>query len=1091
MSERARNLEYRAFREAILKECGTAQSKFTPAYGDDAPHPMTERRARLAAYQSHLRFYAREMMRANPATEPHIRRALGISPLLPLVPAKRTLAAIIGLVFLPDRVSLRRARQLLGRARRLEGRKYIFEQFVRYSFPGTTSQWHYSPSLDHLIRHYELKQLGDDLRDIQHLDAGLLRAGTALGLQTVEQIKQYLLPKRMGVSGSLVLLLVEEGVVQAPEELSWVAGRKREYYQPSLASVELSRVRQLIRVLWANGVSRQLIAGVFSHNIDQFNPELLEKNAQILSDAGIVDLSVVFVSVNDLLWRAATSRWQFLVEIVGVKRAQDVEPFRSLLESHRNLLPEMITALQRLGADLHGLATCLPMLLATARYEDSAPPLNELRLLVSAEHRMTIAQLGQCERYLDSRRDLAGFLAVLSSHDFGMAASVLAFQRCYGDVSAASLDRLLTIVSHRRRGVPVEEVADWVLLAGKGGYYHSFEYLVTAIPMRGMASLQQAVKLSTLGAPLLRYLVEDQKFETLKAIHDWYYNDAKGIQGYHAWGTYDELDRILLNDAFQRKNFILMEANQRCIARALGDRVISLVGQFPYQEDETTKAVYRGYQEKIRERESEPLRFVLPSLLQRTGGVLLNSLLKTAWSDPTELTAQLNLMAPLLDDLMAGRGPIHSTLSELEADAIALLYRTTVHTVTSTWPSVIGRERDLAHLTLRDHYAMGWQRVQWQLTRPLDRRGLCALVSASEFAQSVKGCSDTDMTILCKPLLSKRLSEPSADITTLVHHLGMLLAVAGGDMVVAEWRSRGFEDLTQIDEESLQAYQRIESLQTLFETSLPDALDAAQEEFARGFSDSGAAVLAARLDRNATRVTGADGRTQLSVALTSTRRKVLAVYGKWIKRELAKFRREKSVERSIAQMVAVVTKHPAAFFAKETAKLCTRHNVQMWGEERHSHLVVFDPAGKCIVGMAMIYMEVLPQISPDRPSLVIRAMNPTDESMASYSVASMVDAFFETAIQVAEDNGLACVAFPTDAGMHLLSNHPAVEKDINTHFVRRSTRLSHRQDNRDSRMIGSLRSVQATRMDVPFEAYEQGQNKVSTLYVIWQAESSV
>lgn len=1079
------NQDYRAFRKTVLQACSAKGNEASQGGLQQVPHPIAAMRTRLAAYYGYLRFYARAMLRKNPADEPHIQRALGISQKLPLVPTKWTIAANVGLKFLPDCVSVQRARYLLGMSRRLEGRTYIFEQFVRLSFPGYSGQWHYNVSLDHVLRQYDVTHLVDDLRDIQYLDVGLLKTGKLLGLTTVAQIKQFLMPKRSGIAGSLILLLVEEGVVQAAEELSWVRGRKRECYLPMLETADHSRARKLVQVLLAYGVSRRLIAGVFAFNIDQFNPEQLEETLRMLLQAGLADLSAVFVSVNELLWRSSAQRWQFLIDTVGVSQAREIEQFKLLLESHREVPPSMIYALKCLGADLPALASCLPMLLAISRDDNSVPPVKELRLL-SSQHGLTVPDLAKCEKYLDSGRDLAGFLSVMSAHGFGFRAAVLAFQRCYGEVSGASLDRLLSIVGTRGHDASVEDVANWVLVAGKAGYYSSFEYLVTAIDMVGMISLQQSLKVSALGPALLRYLVEQQGVDSLKAIRDWYYNDAQGIHGYHAWGVYDELDKILIDDAFSRKSFNLVEGNQRCIADALEDRITSIVGVFPYEADETTKATHRSLRDEVRRRERHALRLTMPLLLQRTGGMVLGSLLQAAWRDPGKLAEQLNVMAPLLDDLLMGRGPASTTLSELEEDAIALVYRTTVHTVRSTWARVTGREEDLASLILRDQYPMNWQRVQWQITRPLDRSGICALVSAAEFAGAIKACRTANLSTVCKPLLSKRLAEPSADVTTLVHHLGVLLAAADGDSVVAKWQCSGFEDLTQIDEESLHAYQCVESLHTLFETELPDALDAAHDGFIRRFSDEDAALLAARLDKEVSQVAGADGLTRLRLALINTRMRVLAIYGKWVKRELAKFRREKQSNLAVVPVAAVATKHPAAFFAKETAKLCTRHNTEMWHEDRHSHLVVFDRAGKCIVGMALLYVEVLPQISRIRPSIVIRAINPTAEAMASYSVTSMVDAFFEVATRIAEDNSLACVAFPTDAGMHLLSNHQAVEKDIKTRFVKRSSRsrLLH-NDERAQTNPSSLRA-RPIRYDGPFEAYEQGQNKVNSLYVIWQ-----
>ncbi len=1088
LNEINHDLGYRAFRDTILKVCDPKKDNERQGWNHEPLNPIAGLRAHIAAYQSHLCFYGCKMLRENPELEHHVRKALGISSQFHLVPTKWDMATNIGLIFLPDRFSVYRARRLLGMVKRFEGRKYLFEHFIRPSFPGQTSQWHYSATFDHVIRHYDVTLLGDDLRRIQHLDVGLVNAGTQLGLRTVADIMKFLMPKGFGVDGGLIQILVEEEVIQAPEEMQWIAGRKRDSYQPTLGNTDFCKARLMIRLLLANGVSRRLVAAIYKYNIDYFDPAGLEATVQVLRDAGIDDVSTVFAASGELLWRSSAERWLFLTQTVGVKRAEDVSQFNQSLEAYRSVSSEMVLALRDLGADVPGLASCQSMLLAIARHEGSQPPVKEMYLLASAKHGLTVAQIAQCEKYLDSGNDLPEFLGILSAHGFGDAASVMAFQRCYSVVGTASLKRMLTIVGDRGHKVPTEEIIDWVLLAGKGGYYSSFEYLIAAIDMVDMSSLQQAVKLSPLGPALLRYLVEHQGLLTLKAIRDWYSKDAKGIQGYRARGEYGALDIIILDDAFARKSFNLLEGNQSCVADALHERIVGIIGRFPYDADEATKASYRCTQKNTLLQESETLQSALPSLLQRTGGILLGSLLKAAWSGPAELTAQLNLLSPILNDLLEGRGPTNSTLSEPEADAIALVYRTTAHTVTSTWPSLVGHEQDIAHLSLRGYYPMAWHQVHWQIAGLLDRRGLRALVSAGKYAELISSRRNDGQALLYKPLLSKRLTEPSADITTLVHHLGVLLAVAGEDSVVAEWRSKGFEDLLQVDEESFLAYQYVKNLQTLFETSLPDALDAVLDQLPRRFTKEEAALLAARLDREAARTSGADGHTQLRVALINTRTRVVAVYGKWAKRELAKFRRDREEEEKITSVSAVVTKHPAAFFAKETAKLCTRHNTEMWRESRHSHLVVFDPAGKCIVGMAMLYVEVLSRINPDVPSLVIRAINPTIEAMASYSVSSMVDAFFQVAIQIAVDNGLACVAFPTDAGMHLLSNHQTVEKDIITRFVSRSSPAHPLHRYWDTRAGGSSRHAQPVRWDVPFEAYEQGQNKVNTLYVIWQGE---
>lgn len=179
-------------------------------------------------------------------------------------------------------------------------------------------------------------------------------------------------------------------------------------------------------------------------------------------------------------------------------------------------------------------------------------------------------------------------------------------------------------------------------------------------------------------------------------------------------------------------------------------------------------------------------------------------------------------------------------------------------------------------------------------------------------------------------------------------------------------------------------------------------------------------------------------------------------------------------------------KYPAAFFAKEAALLCTRSNVDMWLEERHSHLLVFDPEGKKLVGMAMLYIEPIPVLHRSRASLIIRAINPTEQAMACHDPASIVDAFLGVAEQIAQDNQLAAVAFPTHAGMHLLSNRKEIEDDLKARFISRAS--SWRRCREDEVPVaGASRLEPPLAVGATFDAYEKGQTRVETLYVFWHA----
>jgi len=429
--------------------------------------------------------------------------------------------------------------------------------------------------------------------------------------------------------------------------------------------------------------------------------------------------------------------------------------------------------------------------------------------------------------------------------------------------------------------------------------------------------------------------------------------------------------------------------------------------------------------------------------------------------------------------------------SPMEVDAIALIYRTSVGNVTSQWPQLIGREQDLDRLRLRPHYPLAWTRAHWQIRRPLDRSGFFSLLKAAECAGRFAPSRFHDMFTACQRLSPKQLNEPSADIGSMALHMGVLLVAAAEDDVVAQWTRQGFDSLTRIDEESLLAYQRLGELLALFDVVLPDALDAHVERFVQRFSDDQASHLASRLGDITSEAGPMEGRDRLTGALARVRDKALPIYLAWARREWRKFGKSSSAGRGTTALKAIVSKHPAAFFAKTAVSLCTSANVVMWREARQSHLLVVDPAGQRLAGMALLYVEVVPAIDPTRPSLVIRALNPTDEMLSGHAGDSIVEGFLDVAIRIAQDNGLACVAFPSPSGMHLMSNREAIEDILKNRYIKRSAH--HVAWSGGPTRKAETRSLRETpqRVEAPFDAYERGQTPVGTLYVIWRPEPSV
>ncbi|MDF3831448.1 hypothetical protein P3W85_00500 [Cupriavidus basilensis] len=1081
---------YRAFRKRVLAkiedECPIRGRRRFDA-DEDKLRPFGMGRRAIAAFRGDVADHAEALLRESPELESVIRRALSIPPSLALLPTRAAIVGQVALFVLPDAMRLHRARRLLRRVRTFEGRAHIFRHFIERTLPPGFD--YYSEELDFALLRFDPAQSTRELGNLQYFDLDVLKAGFCLGLRVPNAVMEAF-PRTPGrPPGGLLRALVEEGAIRHVAELSWT-GRKvraREFYAVRPQPSELLDARATIRCLLAYDIDRELVAGVSRFYLETLAPDRLAANLALLQGAGVTDLSRVFAQVGESLWRTPTEGWRFILETIGARSAGDIGRFKPLLESHRNVSAELVRGLLALGADLDGVASCQQLLLSVADERDQgAPPVDALKLLVSPPHALGIEQIAQCAVYLTGKRDLAAFLRVLADHGYGGADAVLAFLACYVSVSAPTLNRLLAILGERGRAEPLPLVATWVQQAGQGGYLDAFEYLVSAVDMPGMPALQQALRLVSLGVPFLRYLVEDRSLGSLKAIRDWYYHDAKGIDGYRSWGAFDAVDKVLLDDAYIRREFSRLHGNQRCIAGAVSDRVVARIGRWPFQADEATQSAYRRASEMAERQERAAMLPALSVILGRTGGGLLPSLFEGGWEGEHDLEIRLARLTPLLADLLDGRGPTGSSLSPFEVDAIALIYRTTADTVTSQWPGVVGRERDVDGLKLRSHYPMSWTQARWQIQRPLDRNGFFTLCRAAKFAGRFAPSCFHDMFTACQHLSPKQLSEPSADIGSLALHLGSLLAIAREDDVAAQWIREGFEALTLIDEESLIAYQRMGELIALFDVVLPDALDAHLERFVQRFDDDEAVHWASRLEQISHRAEAEDGRARLRSSLMRVRDKVLPIYLAWARRQWRKFGKASSAGHETTALKAVVSKHPAAFFAKSAVSLCTAANVDMWREARQSHLLVFDPEGQRLAGMALLYVEVVPAIDPIRPSLVIRALNPTDEMLAGHAADSIVASFFAVAVQIAEANGLASVAFPAPTGMHLMSNRRAIEEHIQSRYIKRATPAWSRQ----SESATEVRSLHEApqRVEASFDAYERGKERVDTLYVVWRAD---
>lgn len=1079
---------YRAFRAEAIKKSEASRRQDRHGHHDcgDNPHPYLELRKQVRQMREWVRDHVQILLEETPTAELYIRRILRIPVTVPLIPEHWPALRRVGQWFVPLRLTWPHVRRVMTHVKTFEGRIYLYDNLYKRVL-GINCFGHndyYSPSVDAALRYMEPPS-GSEVRDLQMMDPRWVQVASRFGLCKMADVLPYARYGQERLEGELAWILVRENIVTSVAEFDWLAFKEsRDYNRRETTAATRHIIRRMIRLMLGYDVAREQITKIFHHQISAFNPDQLSSNLNILSAAGLADLTAVFGVSKSLLWRGKPDTWSYLLNEVAARTPAEIGRFKQLLQSSTTLSIPLVRLLKTLGATVDNLSQCQPLILAISGRSDGIVPLSDIQLLAEAPYSLSIEQIAQCTDYLDTPERLQDYLRVLVQYGYGNASGVMAFQVCYRGTRAADLDIWLGVLDKHGKGQSLEAVAEWVRQAVQGGHTDAYKYLSESVGLPDFLHLQRAEPIVKFGRAILRFLVHQKRLTSVQAIRDWYFH-AHGVHDLHQWGDADPTYTLLLEDAYSRNNFAFVASNYGCISSTVRERVVQQLGPRPYPADDATQAAYNQSYTALETTEHTALLPILPVVLAQTGGILLRSVLRHAWEPPLVLQVHLAALAPLIDQLLAGGGPSSTKLEELEADAVAMLYRTTANSVSSTWSQICGRQSHLSGLNLSPHYVMKWESAIRQLQAPLERSSLLALGQARIHADKFSPYRSEHIFDTCKYLRAKRLKQKASDPWSLAAHLGVLFAAAQRDTLFAEWVARDLEATVHMPQEGADVAERLEQLDKMFSSTLPDALDRHVDAFVRRFSEADATFLAARLIGEAP--SSVSGQAQLQKALLETRKIVLAVCQRWVVRERKKFSKGKSGMEA-TQLNAILSKHPASFFAKHAADLCTRDNTNMWDEARHAHLVVFDQKQRRLAGMALVYFEPIAALHPTRKCLIIRAINPMDDMLATHTTSSIVDAFFDVAIQIAEDNGMTAVAFPAHRGMHLLSNLSSVEKDIEKRYIKPSVTLPYRRV--DEAITENPLEWRAKPREVSggFYAYELGQERVSTLYAVWPGD---
>ncbi|WP_211464557.1 hypothetical protein [Collimonas silvisoli] len=1079
---------YRAWRADLMKEISNAVRRDAFSTCSISPDDQTgnnrlrNARRRVTAFREHIAWELQSSQTVDPAHAVLIRRALGLPPYLPLKRHLWMLLPCLVLAPLPQRFHFWWCRAVLVHVRTYEGRRHVFDRFIAPILPGRVR---YSEGADCAMRQLPLCRTVVEYEDISWLEPGLIAAGRQLGLQSASEISAAFRKMRPRCTTDVLHALIEEGLVVEAADLAWIATVNLYDWQER-REINVTRLRPMVRTLMSAGVPRQAIIGILERPY-QYDAARLAATVALFRSRAMTDIAGLLKALGERLWITTDEQWLFVLDEIGARTTDEVKRLRPLLDITKPAPVEVIRWMRQRGAALEDLTRAQDLLLEFTRVGQA--PMDSLDVL--AAHAVPMTLIAHCADYL-LRRDVAQlrqYLDILVHHGYSDVDAILAFRTCYGSVGPVMLAKWLGIVGSLNDQAFAARIADWVVRANARPYHESFAYLAERITLTDHDAMEQAMLVLDLSPALVRYVVEERGIGTLKALREWYYTDAWGAQDYMGGSTYDQVDRMLMEDAFLRKNFAVLEGNRMCLQDALDRRVQTLV-PYPRRASEADWAAYRCASDAVIRTERQVLQPVLAAVLPKTYGVLLRSLVNAAWDPAIDIDQLLSLFNPLIEQLIQGQGPTGDVLTELETEAVALVYRVPPSIIRERWSSVIGRKHEWAASVRGGPYMMQWQRQTRRISRPLDRDSLRALGDAAQYAERFERRSVMDVCEASRHLRARQLSEPSADTRTFHRHLGVLLAAAANDGIVNDWLKRRFASLAQLSDETVAADREISDLHDFFRVALPDALATHLDRFVDRFDDGDARHLAIRLGADRDLAIEGQGRALLGSTLLRTKDKALDLYLRWSRREKKKFKNSRDDAQHLSRMHAFVSTHPAAFFAKEAAGLCSRSNTAMWLEPRHAHLVVFDPLSRTLGGLAMLYHEVIVDLDPTRPSLIIRAINPTDAMMAGHDATSIVDAFFTVAVEIAQAHGLAGVAFPSDGGQDFLSNRSDIERDIKRRYIKNAGQALGLASRRAEHSAGLCLGESPRPVQHEFYAYEHGVGRVQTLYVIWRPAAS-
>jgi hypothetical protein len=1031
---------YRVYRAGTILEMGpNGDSNWDRSHGafhtpPEAGAPAAPRDRidafRNVVYHNHLRD-----RNARPRDPKLVAQALRIPPTLPVYPSIFNVLGFCLLgALLPEGRRVAIASKLLRAVGTELGRHHIYAKLIchlvgRRGEHGSFENY-LSDGLQFALLNLDGFESQAQLHALARAPIDLMKASLRLGICAPPQIEQALAPIERSVNAKAVLILADEAVLTAdfsaifphldPEKMRWVSD----------SHPDDEEFLKTVRILKAAQVPHVSIVGLLSSR-RRLDSDRLKNIIDFLRVNGIFDIPTVFDGLGPRLWSIEYGVLQFALTHLKVSDAPLLVRFAPLLAEHAPPNPVVAKALFALGATSADLVECQTFLVESSKI--SQPQVERLEVLMKSPYFLGFKELNGCTPYL--RRNYGeddrfrAFLAVLAAHDLDHKEAIRCFSRCFESISNLdSLDLRLRIARNHLPSLEVAPLAQWL------------RYLCVTSGMlaASVEALDKAVELSRVSPNVLKFLVDERGLNTIARLHRWYYDEGTGVVTYSGGDECDSTDRLLFTDCGRRKSFYRLHDNVAALVDACWNHAQRLLGSMNLKWTDAERwAYFDKRQQEIAAAKVQAAMFI-QQILDATDGTLLRSMLDVGLAGG-DLTASLQLLKPAMVNLVQGNGPTSENLTPLDVDCISLVYGASPSTIHQHWHNVRGYEGHLSALSFDARYRVELRRQHFKLmlASPAHEKAfeenLHTLAAAAAMAREMDG----------KPLLDaaqdlswKHRKNNAATPKELWQWFAFVLRLGATSETVRSWTDRKLEAMGAVLAQPDFAKARFEEFEQFIRVTLPDAVG----PIAIALHELGGAE---GLGRNLKPMRHADDPAAelafLEAAITEMVTAVIKAYTRWVVSVKRQFERKKGDD--ILEATVVVSKHPAAFYARDAFELCSSDDTGMWSEQRHSHLLIFDEERQRLIGMAMLYIQPIPGFFRGQACLVVRALNTRPIDDVQLEPVSVIDEVMRIAIKIAQDNGLASVLFPQSSTY--FSNQRDIERAVDmANTTRRAQRLS-------------------------------------------------